>query len=92
MAGTSACYIKKDKKDVFDTVIVVTDRVNLDKQIRDTIKQFMQVSSTVGWAKDASTLSILMEQGKRLLLRLYISFSLFLMRYQQITKIRNLLS
>lgn len=51
MAGTSACYIKKDKKDVFDTVIVVTDRVNLDKQIRDTIKQFMQVSSTVGWAR-----------------------------------------
>lgn len=45
--------LKKDKKDVFDTVIVVTDRVNLDKQIRDTIKQFMQVSSTVGWAKDA---------------------------------------
>lgn len=36
--------------------------VNLDKQIRDTIKQFMQVSSTVGWAKDASTLSTLMEQ------------------------------
>lgn len=86
MAGTSACYIKKDKKDVFDTVIVVTDRVNLDKQIRDTIKQFMQVSSTVGWAKDASTLSTLMEQGKRLLLRLYISFNLFLMQFLQITK------
>lgn len=32
--------LQKDKKDVFDTVIVVTDRINLDKQIRDTIKQF----------------------------------------------------
>lgn len=61
--------LKKDKKDVFDTVIVVTDRVNLDKQIRDTIKQFMQVSSTVGWAKDASTLSTLMEQGKKIIIK-----------------------
>ena len=33
-------------KEIFDTVIVVTDRINLDKQIKDTIKQFMQVSAT----------------------------------------------
>lgn len=32
----------------FDTVIVVTDRRVLDKQIRNTIKQFAQVSSIVG--------------------------------------------
>lgn len=66
--------LKKDKKDVFDTVIVVTDRVNLDKQIRDTIKQFMQVSSTVGWAKDASTLSTLMEQGKKIIIKGILEF------------------
>ena len=34
--------LKNDSgKEIFDTVIVVTDRINLDKQIKDTIKQFM---------------------------------------------------
>lgn len=82
--------LKRDRKDVFDTVIVVTDRINLDKQIRDTIKQFMQVSSTVGWAKDASTLNELMEQERKLLLRLYISFSSYLILYRQIIRTRIL--
>lgn len=36
---------------VFDSVIVVTDRRILDQQIRDTIKQFAQVGATVGHAK-----------------------------------------
>lgn len=40
--------LKGNSGKVFDTIIVVTDRVYLDKQIRDTIKQFMQVSNTVG--------------------------------------------
>ena len=65
-------------RDRFDTVIVVTDRVNLDKQIRDTIKQFMQVSSTVGWAKDASTLSTLMEQGKKIIITIVHKFQFIL--------------
>ena len=34
--------VKKDGKEVFDSIIVVTDRVILDKQIRDTIAQFSQ--------------------------------------------------
>jgi len=34
--------------ELFDSVIVVTDRRVLDKQIRNTIKQFAQVSATVG--------------------------------------------
>ncbi len=33
---------------LFDSIIVVTDRKVLDKQIRNTIKQFTQVSSVVG--------------------------------------------
>ena len=36
---------------MLDSVIVVTDRRILDKQIRDTIKQFMQVGNTVAWAE-----------------------------------------
>ncbi|MGC7847673.1 type I restriction endonuclease subunit R [Desulforudis sp. 1088] len=33
---------------VFDSIIVVTDRRILDQQIRDTVKQFAQISSTIG--------------------------------------------
>ena len=68
----------KDKKDVFDTIIVVTDRINLDKQIRDTIKQFMQVSSTVGWAKDAATLKNLMDEGKKIIITIVHKFQFIL--------------
>lgn len=69
----------KDATDhnTFDTVIVVTDRVNLDKQIRNTIRQFMQVSSTVGWAKDSSELGTLLEKVQRSSSPLYISSSSF---------------
>ena len=52
---------------MFDSVIVVTDRRILDKQIRDTIKQFMQVGSTVAWAEHASDLTKSIADGKRII-------------------------
>ena len=70
--------LKKDSENVFDTVIVVTDRINLDKQIRDTIKQFMQVSNTVGWAKDAATLRSLMSEGKKIIITIVHKFQFIL--------------
>lgn len=61
--------LKNDSgKEIFDTVIVVTDRINLDKQIKDTIKQFMQVSATVGWAKSSSDLKQLLKEGKKIII------------------------
>ena len=39
--------LEQNGRPMLDSVIVVTDRRILDKQIRDTIKQFMQVSNTV---------------------------------------------
>lgn len=51
---------------VVDTVLVVTDRVILDKQIRDTIKQFMQVGNTVAWAEHSSDLRNAIRGGKRI--------------------------
>lgn len=59
--------LEKDGKPLLDSVIVVTDRRILDKQIRDTIKQFMQVGSTVAWAKDAGELAGAIETGKRII-------------------------
>ena len=43
--------VKRNDKEVFDSVIVVTDRRILDDQIQKTIKQFMQVGATVGHAE-----------------------------------------
>lgn len=52
---------------VLDSVVVITDRVNLDKQIRDTIKSFMQVESLVGWAQYSGKLKSYLEGGKRII-------------------------
>lgn len=58
--------LKKDDSDVFDSIIVITDRRILDKQIRDTIKQFAQVSSTVGHAEHSGDLRKFIEGGKKI--------------------------
>ncbi len=60
--------LEKDGSNIVDTVIVVTDRVNLDKQIRDTIKQFMQVSNTVMWAERSGDLKTAIEAGKKIII------------------------
>lgn len=52
---------------ILDSVIVVTDRRILDKQIRDTIKQFMQVSNTVAWAEHSGDLTKAITDGKRII-------------------------
>ena len=60
--------LRKDTKTLFDSVIVVTDRRVLDKQIKDTIKQFAQVGSIVGHAESSGHLRTLLEQGKRIVI------------------------
>lgn len=51
-----------------DSVIVVTDRVVLDKQIRDTIKQFAQVGNIVAWAEHSGDLRKAIEDGRRIII------------------------
>jgi type I restriction enzyme R subunit len=53
---------------VFDSIIVVTDRILLDQQIRDTIHQFAQVSATVGHAEDSGDLRKFIEEGKKIII------------------------
>lgn len=55
-------------KATFDSVIVVTDRRVLDKQIQDTIKQFAQVSSVVGHAEKSSSLRTFLKTGKKIII------------------------
>ena len=53
---------------VFDSIIVVTDRIILDAQIEETIKQFTQVSATVGHAESSRDLRELIEGGKKIII------------------------
>jgi len=53
---------------LFDSVIVVTDRRVLDKQIKDTIKQFAQVSATVGHAERSGDLRRFLKDGKKIII------------------------
>ena len=58
----------KDDAPVFDSIIVVTDRRILDKQIRDTIKQYAQVGATVGHAARSGDLRRFIETGKKIII------------------------
>ncbi len=60
--------LKKDDKEVFDSIIVITDRRILDKQIRDTIKQFAQVGATVGHAEHSGDLRRFITGGKKIII------------------------
>ncbi len=59
--------VRRAGAQVFDSVIVVTDRRILDDQIQKTIKQFMQVGATVGHAEHSGDLRKFIEQGKRII-------------------------
>lgn len=75
-----------DGNNIFDTVIVVTDRINLDKQIKNTIRQFMQVSATVGWAKSSGELKSLLEEGKKVIITIVHKFQFILQDISDVYK------
>ena len=60
--------LKKEEKEIFDSVIVVTDRRILDDQIQKTVKQFMQVGATVGHAEHSGDLRKFIEEGKKIII------------------------
>ena len=60
--------LRKDNAEVFDSIIVITDRRILDKQIRDTIKQLAQVGATVGHAKHSGDLRKFIESSKKIII------------------------
>jgi type I restriction enzyme R subunit len=54
---------------IFDSVVVITDRTVLDKQIRDTIRSYAQVRSVVGAVTEGSAqLRHFIEAGKRIII------------------------
>jgi type I restriction enzyme R subunit len=53
---------------LFDSVIVVTDRRLLDRQLRDNIKEFSEVSGIVAPAYKSSELKSALENGKKIII------------------------
>ena len=66
--------LRKDGAEVFDSIIVITDRRILDKQIRETIKGFAQVGSIIGAVKEGvgtsktEQLSKFLKDGKKIII------------------------
>jgi len=60
--------LRREQEPIFDSVIVVTDRRVLDRQIRNTIKQFAQVAATVGHAEHSGDLRRYLEDGKKIII------------------------
>jgi type I restriction enzyme, R subunit len=64
---------------LFDSIIVVTDRRILDRQIRENIKQFAQVGSVVGAVTEGSAqLKSYIEQGKKIIITTIQKFPIVL--------------
>ena len=53
---------------LFDSVIVVTDRRLLDKQLRDNIKEFSEVKNIVAHAESSKDLKESLESGNRIII------------------------
>jgi type I restriction enzyme R subunit len=53
---------------LFDSVIVVTDRRLLDKQLRDNIKEFSEVKNIIAPAFKSSELKSALENGKKIII------------------------
>ena len=67
LIGLKRTDFNGNEKEVFNSVIVVTDRLLLDDQIQTTIKQFMQVGATVGHAERSGDLRKFIEEGKKII-------------------------
>ena len=60
--------LKKEEREIFDSIIVVTDRIILDRQIKNTIKNFGQVPAIVGHAERAGDLRKFLSSKKKIII------------------------
>ncbi|MBB1078246.1 type I restriction endonuclease subunit R, partial [Rhodoferax sp. 4810] len=66
--------LRKEGNETFDSIIIITDRRILDKQIRETIKGFAQVGSIIGAVKEGAgssktkQLAKFLKDGKKIII------------------------
>lgn len=74
---------------IFDSIIVVTDRIVLDKQIRDNIKQFAQVKGVVEAITGGSKqLKQALEEGKKIIITTVFKFAFIVDEIQSLANKR----
>jgi type I restriction enzyme R subunit len=56
-----------DGTDIFDSVVVVTDRRILDRQLNETLRGFAQVGATIGHADRSGDLRRFLDGGKKII-------------------------
>lgn len=61
-------YYKDEEQPLFNSVIIVTDRKLLDKQLRDNVKSFSEQKNIVAPAYSSSDLKKNLENGKKIIL------------------------
>ncbi len=78
--------LRRDSAEVFDSVIVITDRRLLDQQIRETIRGFAQVGSIIGAVREGAgsskteQLAGFLRDGKKLIISTVQTFPFVLER------------
>ena len=81
--------VERDGKALFDSVIVVTDRRNLDDQITKNVRRFLEVSSNVGHADTAKNLEELLRERKKIIISTVQKFPYLLDTIGKSMKDRN---
>ena len=78
--------LRKEGADVFDSIVIITDRRILDRQIRETIKGFAQVGSIIGAVREGvgssktEQLAGFLKQGKKIVISTVQTFPFVLDR------------
>jgi type I restriction enzyme, R subunit len=81
--------LEKDDKSAVDSILVVTDRRNLDRQIKDTIKSFTSISNTVAHAEHSSDLKDAIKEGKKIIITTIQKFPFIFEDIEKIQKGRR---
>lgn len=70
---------------VFDSVIIITDRKALDRQLQGTIKQFEKAAGVVEWAKNSSgELAEFLERGTKIIVTTLQKFPFALKKLKEL--------
>lgn len=73
----------QESRALFDSVIIITDRKNLDKQTRDNIRAFTHSEHLVGWSDSSDKLRLLLERGTKIIITTVQKFSFILSTISQ---------
>lgn len=73
----------------FDSVVIITDRKNLDKQTRDNVRAFTHSEHIVGWSDRSDTLRQMLESGTKIIITTVQKFSFILDSINQVLSHRR---